>query len=83
MCEGQQTQYHVLISAYTGPDNQEGMRKTNFRPESNPGLMTSKTALSHDHQIKVRLLIPSYSCSGHGLLHVHQHIWSYSLYTAE
>ena len=58
------------MSAYSGPDDQEGMRKTDFRPESNPGLMTSKPAhqtLSHDHQTKVRPLIPSYSCSGHCL----------------
>ena len=44
--------YQVLLSAYSGPDDQEGMRKTDFRPESNPGLMTSKPAhqtLSHDH----------------------------------
>ena len=32
------------MSAYTGPDDQEEMRKTDFRPESNPGLMTSKPA---------------------------------------
>ena len=32
------------ISSYTGQRNQEGMRKTNFRPESNPGLTTSKRA---------------------------------------
>ena len=31
------------MSAYSGPDDQEGMRKTDFRPESNPGLMTGRT----------------------------------------
>ena len=25
------------MSAYSGPDDQEGMRKTDFRPELNPG----------------------------------------------
>ena len=55
------------MSTYTGQGDQEGMRKTNFCPESNPGLMTSKPAhqtLSHDHQTKVCPLIPSYNCSG-------------------
>ena len=38
---------------------QEGMRKTNFRPQSNPGLMTSKPAhqtLSHDHHVTGQFL---------------------------
>ena len=53
------------MSTYT---EQEGMRKTNFCPESNPGLMTSKPThqtLSHNHQTKVCPLIPSYNCSVH------------------
>ena len=56
-----------LMSTYTGQGDQEGMRKTNFCPESNPSLITSKPAhqtLSHDHQIKVCPLISSYNCSG-------------------
>ena len=34
--------YESLMTTNTGQSDQEGMRKTNFRPESNPGLMTSK-----------------------------------------
>ena len=59
--------HFLLMLTYTGWRKQEGMRKTNFHPESNPGLMTSKPAhqtLSHDHQTKVCPLIPSYNCSG-------------------
>ena len=50
-----------LMSTYTGQGVQEGMRNTNFRLESNPGLMTSKPAhqtQSHNHQTKVCPLIP-------------------------
>ena len=34
----------LLMLTYTGRRKQEGMRKTNFLPESDPGLMTSKPA---------------------------------------
>ena len=55
-----------LMATYTGQGDQEGMRKTKFCSESNPGLMTSKPAHqtpSHDHQTSLSL-IPFYNCSG-------------------
>ena len=51
--------YFLLMLTYTGQIKQEGMRKTNFRPQSNPGLMTSKPAhqtLSHDHHVTGQFL---------------------------
>ena len=52
------------MSAYSGPDDQEGMRKTDFCPNDQQPVHQT---LSHDHQTKVRPLIPSCSCSGHCL----------------
>ena len=45
---------------YTGQDNQGGRRKTNFRLESNPGLMTSKPATRHRATITRQKSVPPF-----------------------
>ena len=48
------------MSTNTGQSDQEGMRKTNFRPESNPGLMWGAVCVKIYSREHLRLVVEIY-----------------------